>query len=472
MSQRLRKSRRASERGFSLIELVISLLIAIEILVAAALAFDVHNRMASIQVQITDMQQSMRVAQYDIVRHVRMAGRGGLPAEVVPSAIYATAAPVLNGLAVEVRNNVEDDARAISRDDADSPDALPLTDILTVRGCFGGSIFQINPEDFDWDPDANDIADTSTIEIPEFSIAGLPQPYDSILEQIQDAEGSAEDLGGVLGRLVIVSTESLQKYGIANITGYEETPGDDSTPGVLTLTLRLDTGSPLNPIDPDTDPPVRRFIPEMDATLACYLEEHRYYVRDVDGDAITPKKPRLARARFEPGTELPYLADDANYSLDVADNIIDLQVALGFDSDYFEGYVAGSAGSFGDDTDWLGVDDLIYEADRLDDAADPSRDDWLFNWPADRVADTQYTLHANTAQAGLPVQLHYVRVSTVARTARPDPSYDAPDMDIDPDGEWVEDHDFTDVLSEEFVVGNGKKHRRRVLTTMIEMRNI
>ena len=65
-----------SESGFSLIELLIAVLIAIEILVAAAIAFDVHNRAAVVQTQITDMQQSLRVAQHDMARLLRMAGRG------------------------------------------------------------------------------------------------------------------------------------------------------------------------------------------------------------------------------------------------------------------------------------------------------------------------------------------------------------------------------------------------------------
>ncbi|MEO8198558.1 MAG: prepilin-type N-terminal cleavage/methylation domain-containing protein, partial [Thermoanaerobaculia bacterium] len=60
--------RTARENGFSLIELLIGMVIAIEILVAALTVFDVHNRLARIQLQITDMQQSLRVAQYDMVR--------------------------------------------------------------------------------------------------------------------------------------------------------------------------------------------------------------------------------------------------------------------------------------------------------------------------------------------------------------------------------------------------------------------
>ena len=94
------------QSGFSLIELLIGMLIALEILVVALTVFDVHNRMARLQLQITDMQQSLRIAQYDLARLVRMAGRGGLPAAILPTAAAAfdpdDTPPVLGGLAIEV----------------------------------------------------------------------------------------------------------------------------------------------------------------------------------------------------------------------------------------------------------------------------------------------------------------------------------------------------------------------------------
>ena len=138
------------QAGFSIIELLIGMLIALEILVAALTVFDVHNRMARVQLQITDMQQSLRVAQYNMVRTTRMAGRGGLPSDfrVDPDDISV---PWLRGLAVEVRDNVlegGDDQVALG---IRTPVALPNTDILTVRGCLSGLLFQMdptNPADF------------------------------------------------------------------------------------------------------------------------------------------------------------------------------------------------------------------------------------------------------------------------------------------------------------------------------------
>ncbi len=131
------------QSGFSLIELLIGMLIAIEILVAALTVFDVHSRMARVQMQITDMQQSLRVAQYDMVRTTRMAGRGGLQPNFSVDNVTLTV-PWLRGDAVEVRDNVatgDDQDVAIGTDE---PKALAGTDILTVRGCISGLQFQMD----------------------------------------------------------------------------------------------------------------------------------------------------------------------------------------------------------------------------------------------------------------------------------------------------------------------------------------
>jgi type II secretory pathway pseudopilin PulG len=458
---------RRHERGFSLIELVVSMFIAVQILIAAAIAFDVHNRMARVQTQITDLQQSLRVAQYGIVRTVRSAGRGSLPMDLDPDAIYdpTDTVPFLRGLAVEVRNNVTDDDRYIARGDNTSPQALDGTDILTVRGCLGGSIYQIDPSTFDWDPDDNDIADVATLDIERTSLAGILQPLGPLMDEIN----AYADDAPIKGRMVLTSPESLQNYGIANISSAAIT-GAASDPDTVTLTLRLDTNSPLNPVDLSTG--VRTFPDFMTVALGCFVEEYRFYIRTLPGDVITPLRPRLSRARFEPGTETAYQNDTSNWTLDLSDGIFDLQVALGLDSDYTLNYDATLPGSFNDDDDDIGVDDTIYEAAAQSDAEDRTRDDWLHNDPADRPADAQYMTHAFGTNAGQLVQVYFVRITTVGRTLRPDRGYAAPDFDTRTDGDWVEDHDYDSGAALQWKSGDALKFRRRSLTTIVEMRNI
>jgi len=463
------------QRGFSIVELAVSLFIAAQILIAAAIAFDVHNKVARAQTQIADLQQSLRVAQYDMVRLVRSAGRGGIPMDLDPSRIFdaSTTIPAYKSLAVEVRNNVTGDDEQVARGLAGTPLAVEGTDILTVRGCLSGSVFQIDPSTIDWDYDASGNPDASgtgiTLTIPRTSVAGLLQQLGGLVDEIQ-AYGAA----AIKGRLALVSPESLQNYGVGNITSLAVSGGDDD-PDSISVILDFDTDSTLNPIDAASG--ARAFPTFMSASLVCMLEEYRYYVRALPGDAIVAKRPRLTRARFEPGTETPYLNDDSNLTVDIADGVFDLQVALGLDTDYtVAGYDATVPGCFIDDTDNIGDDDVIFEADQTDPSQNATQDDWLYNAPGDVATDARYTTHTfndgDTDNTSVPVQTYFVRITTVARTSRPDPGYGAPAIDTRTDGEWVEDHNLASDASKEWITGDALRHRRRLLTTIVEMRNI
>jgi hypothetical protein len=463
----------ASASGFSLVELVISMLIAVEILIAAAIAFDVHNKIANVQMQITDLQQSMRVAQYDITRTLRSAGRGGMPLDLRPNAVFSAAAaiPALSGMAIEVRNNVTGDARFVARGDNTSPQAIAGSDILTVRGCIAGTAYQIDPSTTaTWDPSAN-----VTLTIPNTSVAGLVQPLGPLVEEIQ-----AYDVADpIRGRMALVSPTALQIYAVADIVGLTVN-GPAADPTSVDITLDLDNASPLNPVnlddasyDPTAPELSRMYPPNMTVSLACFLEEYRYYVREVAGDALTPLKPRLTRARFEPGTELPYLGDTQNFSLDLADGIFDLQIALGLDTDFtVNGFDATVPGSYNDDSDWIGDDDVVFEADPFDDTQDAAADDWLYNDPGDDVDAIQYTTHSFGDNAGNPVQIYFVRVAVAGRTARLDRTYQAPALDTRDDGDWIEDHDLDSNPGLAYNSGDALKHRRRVLQAVVDMRNI
>src|SRR4051794_20634490 len=85
------------QRGFTLVEVTISLFVTVIVLLGVLALFDFSNKLSHVQTNISDMQQSLRVAQADAMRLIRMAGRGGLPVGVLPA-----------GWAVAVRNNVAD----------------------------------------------------------------------------------------------------------------------------------------------------------------------------------------------------------------------------------------------------------------------------------------------------------------------------------------------------------------------------
>lgn len=465
------------ESGFSLIELLIAMLIAIEILVAAAIAFDVHNRAAVVQTQITDLQQSLRVAQYDMARLTRMAGRGGLPVRqrydpANPTSPPASALRWYPSLAIEVRNNVTGDERYIALGNPNSPRAIEGTDILTVRGCFANPVYQLQPSAFvPTDSDGDKLADGAvSFVIENRSVAGIRQPLAPLIETLSGDAAAPT--------MIFMSPVSRQTFGVGRVTAISPNTGD---PDQATVTANVtpedatnNPGSTLNPVIPRPAPLndfVRGMPAEMTAALACLLEEYRFYVREVfevPGDANS-LRPRLTRARFEPGTERPFGDDTANFSLDLADGVFDLQVALGFDSDFPNG---GSAtpGSFDDDLDFLGEDDVIFEAARGSTGTAP--DDWLFNRPGDDPNDLTWRQHRfQTRSAEEDVRLYYARLTTIARTSRPDPVYQAPDFDADA-GDWIEDHNYDEMPAREFKSEWNRKFRRRMLTTVVDLRNI
>ena len=76
--------RGSRQRGFTLIEVSVSLIVTIIVLLGVLALFDFSNRLTRVQTNISDMQQSLRVAQNDSVRLIRMAGRGGLPLGNLP----------------------------------------------------------------------------------------------------------------------------------------------------------------------------------------------------------------------------------------------------------------------------------------------------------------------------------------------------------------------------------------------------
>ena len=315
-------SRNSSQAGFSLIELLVAIVIAIQILIAAAIAFDINNRLALTQTQITDMQQSLRVAQYDMSRLARIAGRGNLPLDLRPDLDWAGPNDI-QGLAVEVRNNVDASPdRNIARDDADSPEAVEGTDILILRGCLTGPVYQVAPNTFQRDPaDPNNLA---TMPVQDRSTQGIRQLLSPLCQELQP--------GSVM---ILTSPESRQTYGVATVIGTDCPPDPSAEPTTVNINFNISAPSPLQWLNPATG--VRGFPDNMDVALACALEEYRYYVREEFEDSADPTsqmRPRLARARFEPGTETPYRADEQNLLLDLADNVFDLQVALGLDSNF------------------------------------------------------------------------------------------------------------------------------------------
>lgn len=173
------------------------------------------------------------------------------------------------------------------------------------------------------------------------------------------------------------------------------------------------------------------------------LEEHRFYIRQEFKTAPNGTQDlasMFTRARVYPGTDLPWrgpdddddVEDDAHPSwrVDVADNIVDLQVALGFNTP--------NGGS--------GDSHLFESADGVD-------DDWLYNNIDEADPSTWVGDH----------RLLFIRLTTLARTDRRDTWYQSPPL------VRVEDHDLT---TSQFNSETDRMFRYRPLQTFIDMRNL
>lgn len=166
-----------------------------------------------------------------------------------------------------------------------------------------------------------------------------------------------------------------------------------------------------------------------------------------------------------PGTELPYSEDAANLSLDLADDIFDLQIAIAFDTDYDS--VASGAGSFDDDNNDTGPDDVVFEGADDDERA---TDDWLGNSTADNPKADPYRINAHINSR--PAKPLYVRITTIGRTSRPDPKYLAPDFEPTAGSDIIENNDYDKEPASLFKQGENRNYRHRQLQTVVALRNL
>ncbi|HZF09743.1 MAG TPA: PilW family protein [Thermoanaerobaculia bacterium] len=442
---------RRGEAGFTFIEMIVALFVMVEMILAILLLFDFTNKLSRVQTNVTDMQQSLRVSQYDTVRLVRMVGRGPLPiGPLTALPADATAAATLQGIALSVRDNVP--AGAAISTVASAPTVVTGTDVLTVRGVFSNPLYQVQST-FAYNPATG----TGTITISAIA------PNSST-----GVNAVRQQLGALVTAVNSNVHEALILVGSGVNSAYAVVELDPSGAG-------KDVSNPSSfvtiPFKTRGDPRAASFLALSPGGVypagfgiasVGILEEYRIYVRSYTAnppaggasaeDVAAALNSKLSRARMFPNTEEPWGAGDpgtvvaanaANLQLDVADGVIDLQVALGFDSPLPGTVIAPQSISAG-------------TATAVVDTAD-ANDDWLFNAAADiPIAPTLAIWNASDS-------LYYIRLSTLVRTDRADPKYTAPTVVA------IEDNSYT---SSPFNVGKNLLFRRRLLQTVIDLRNM
>lgn len=416
---------RKREAGFTLAELLVALAVTTILLLAVLATLDLNSRIARAQTNVSDMQQSSRVAQDQIVRLLRMAGRGSLP--------LADAQPFPDGVALAVRDNVADNQFLVPT--KTETRILPGSDVLTVRGVFG-ILYQINSAaSVTYDNAANPTKGWLTVYAT--APGGAAQDLGPLKAAITAPgvpealllSGAADDGIHAVVELLPVPDSSMETNRVILAFNIKGTPKSDAYG-------KLSSGGSF----PRTS--------LQNIAFAGIVEEYRFYVREehaVTADRNSDLTPRLSLARFFPGTDIPYVDEEGHARLDdLADNILDLQVAFGFDSSL--------GGRRSDDIDNTGTDDTILET------ADGVNDDWLYNASADKPTDAAWQNAPKPA-------LQYVRVTTVARTDRRDHDYQAPLLTRN------EDHSYatTDTATN---TSGARMYRRRTQRTVVDVRNL
>ena len=387
--------------------------------------FDTNSRLARSQTHLSNMQQALRVSQMDMLRNVRMTGRGPL----LQTPIGAAAEDFYDRLAVAVRNNVAADEH-IAVGNTDTPEIVEGTDVLSVRGVFTTPLYQFNPTSA-YSVDIT--GGTGSVTIDDLTPTGIPQNLRPLADAIDATKDGKEEA------LLVVSPLDDALYAVvefAQSSSYTETSG---TVEQVTIDFLIRDGERAD--DYALISAGGTYPSQMEtAAFAGILEEHRYYLREereIPGDDDSRLSPVLTRARAYPGTQVPHNEEDSNWSIDLADNILDLQIALGIDTQ---------------------GDDILVENEPPD-----GNDDWLFNSTED---DSTETMWLTNSLEGTPSKLFYVRVNTLARTDRQERGFEADLLGI------VEDKDYSSAPGNEYNTIDQRAFRRRWMETIVDMRNI
>ncbi len=405
--------------GFTLAELLVSLSLFVVVVVGILAIFDFNGKLARAQAEIATMQQSLRVSHHEVVRLIRMAGRGPVP-------LRDPGKQIPRGVAVEVINNVAAGTQVGFTANV-GPQVQQGTDILIVRGVLSSPIYQINNADASTFT-KTDPAVSGTVRIEDESPTGVSQDLTPLIRTICDDSDLPE-------ALVIISPLQDATYAVVELDPATTRSGVDCTApaSVETVTVSFKMngthGAAYNGLSPNGAFPDNL----TSAAFVGVLEEYRFYVRPVA--AGTDLQPKFSRARVFPGTDAPYANSNNNWQVDIADNVFDLQVAMGLDSD---------------------------DNGTLADAGDAG-DEWLFNHSNDNAGESKWnTIVGSAPPRGTP--LYYLRLSLLARTGRRDLGYKAPILVA------VEDHAYP--ANDPLNTDRERMYRRRMLQTVVDMRNL
>ncbi len=436
----------AREAGFSLMEMVVTLAVLAVVTMAGLTLVDTAQKVTSSQTGIAELQNNQRVAQQEVVRMLAMAGVGGLPESIDPGLGGPDTAGVFpHGLALALTNNVGPDAHV---GDTSTPRVVEGSDVLTLRGVFHTPALFLEPQEpLNLDGDGR-----ISVVVRSAVDAGVGQDLEKLRHRLELAT-AADALWSEA--FIVRDRFNPGAFAVLELDPAATDPGDPGDPTMtIGLILSSDSGRQKFANEygrmilgtallqgaggtqvtlPDTTVVQ---LPRMIGSIGL-LEEFRFYVREEWEFGGRPA-PVLSRTRFYPGTGVVH----PEGSVDISDDVLDLQVALGVDLPPGDGRIADGIGAGGVAVSW-DQDEILYNHPDDDDGLSPSPGSRSWAVPAATLA--------------------FARVTTVVQAARPDRGFEGQPLGA------VEDHDLSASI---FNQEPHLKVRKRSLRTIVELRNL
>lgn len=493
--------KRSATHAFTLMEMLVSFVMLVILLVAVLVVFERSARIGRDQTEVSAIQQSSRIAHSELLRHIRMAGAGGLP--LTWKNLPPTTDPLRtdslgafpNGFAVSLRNDAPEnltlpaDVGGLARHTV-----IPHSDILTVRGAFTVPVYFYYPamSTAGWNDKSKDIP-VRILEIPNRIGQDFRTPLTPLIEYLSQARNTNRVI------FLVRDLMSPDNYGILKwnsaAAGNDLTVKDCTTVpkavgsqgafdvGCIKVAVELQpaeryaklmAGTGLLPstaadLDAEVNPSVITFkmdgIPRQRVAFPSQfgsitvLQEYRYYLRadfEVPGDPTSRLSPVLTRAEYLPSLEIDPQGADFIEAIDVVDNLVDLQISVGVDQDF--GTTAAGHGMVTDEGN--------------------ARDEILFNDPGDFPVNTVPPGLSRFTALGIPeyvrwfhpkLDVYFLRLTTISQSPRPDRDFVGAGVGVIEDAD--RGLDFR-VGSQVFNYNNDRKYRRRLLQSVAELRNL
>ena len=496
-------SRDTAVRAFSLMETLISFAMLVILLLAVLVIFERSARIGRDQAEVAAIQQSSRIAHSELIRHIRMAGAGGLPItwKYLPRPATPTADAAIkwdspgafpNGFAVSLRTGDVAEEFKLPSDKAGSDHTtIPGSDVLTLRGAFTLPVYYYHPavQSGDWGLAPATKINERKLEIPNRMGADFRTSIKPLIDHLNKAQANNQDVlflvrdlmnPDAYGVLKWVSGSGDNRLSVDDCAMNSQISGtqDGFRVGCIVVAVEFDPaqryamlalGSSLAPNAGSptfalaASPTGSVTFPHQFGSVAV-LQEYRYYVRaefEIPGDNTSRMSPILTRTEYFPSLQVIPVADDFIETVDVVDNLIDLQIVAGIDQDW--SITVPEHGIVTEHVVEGGTDDR-------------NQDEILFNHPNDmgepplglaRFNGMGFEKYIRWFHPKLDI--YFLRITTISQSQRPEREYVGAGL-----GE-IEDCDrsvgFT-VDGQTVNYNEDRKYRRRILQSVAELRNL